>query len=207
MKNPRVMQRVVLVMCLGGLLPLGSSVEAQTAEDPAAAIKLIPFRSELIFGFDNSRESETQRLRLDASGPMASGSPTAVILADFFSSTGRHSLSLEEVDASVEVDPDSQTLLLTVVANPSLESWNAGEYTSSLRIQGDGYEAMTIPITLSFRSGPEFWGVGAAFLVLAFSAFVGVLFKPKTASTRKLPAVSAGWWTRNVVSRAPFLTG
>jgi hypothetical protein len=191
-----------VVICL---LPPSSAI-AQESETPAAEIKLIPFRNEMTFEFHNSREPVTQTMRIDAS-QVPSSPPTVLVLGDFVSEEGHLVIPANDVAPTLTADANSPTLLLSVRIKPSLPAWDAGAYTSSLRIQGEAFESATIPVTLSFRSGPIPLGGISALGVLLLGLLIGVLFQTKEPKVRAQPNPTVSRWRKIAYWVAPFLTG
>jgi hypothetical protein len=189
-----------------GFLLSGGLAGAQVPEEGETEVKLIPFRNDLTFDFQNKRLPSTQTMRIDASQEAAS-LPSVFLLGDFVSEEGPFVIPASDVETTLAPNGESQTLLLTVTVTPSLDEWDAGVYTSSLRIQGAGFEAATIPITLSFRSGPYVWGGVVALAVLLAGLAIGVLFKATEPKPKPEVPAGASRWRRFVVEKGPFLTG
>jgi hypothetical protein len=202
----RKIRSSTFILALMGFLVFGGFASAQVSEEDQTDVTLIPFRSDMTFDFQNRRGPITQTMRIDVSESTAS-LPTVLVLGDFVSDDGPYVLPAGDVETSLTEDAQSQTFLLTVTVSPSISAWDAGVYSSSLRIQGEGFEPATIPVTLSFRSGPYLLGGVLVLAILLTGLAIGVLFKatePKP--TPQVPA-DASRWRQFVIRRGPFLTG
>jgi hypothetical protein len=183
-------------------------VGTMIATPPALAdtVKLIPFRSEITFDFQNDRAPQVRFLRLDTSGP-TTATPTAVILGDFTSITGPYVIPAKDVQVAVRPHPESQTLELVVKSAPSLSAWKAGEFTSSIRVVGQSTESLTIPISLTFRSGSPVWGPVMALVLLALGLAIGLLFKANESRISLRPDSAVSKARKRVIRWTPIVTG
>jgi hypothetical protein len=147
-----------------------------------AQVKLTPFRPEISFDFENSRDEQTRSIRLDMSDT-ATGTPSAAVLGDFVSTDGPAVIPADDVSVMLVPNEATRTIDMKVDAQPSLDPWGAGEYTSSIRVGGSGFESVTVPVSMTFRSGQRVWAAVIAIVLLALGVGVGRLFKGREASS------------------------
>lgn len=187
------------ILILIGLWPSGASAQDED-------IKLTPFRNEIVINLQNERAPQRRALRLDLS-ESTEDTPTAIVLGDFVSSTGPFVIAEGSVTPSVEVDSESETVKLELKVDPEMPEWRAGEFTSSVRVGGDGFESVTVPVKLLFRSGSPAWGGLIALVALLVGTSVGYLFKSNETPPSAAGAAREARGTRKrVITWAPRLT-
>lgn len=193
--------KLICAALLGGMTLLVSPADAQ--------VRLTPFRSEILVNFLNDRAPQTRSLSFEVS-ERPTTTPTAIVLGDFVSTETPFVIPARDVAPRVSLADDDQTMLLQVVVRPSISSWKAGEYSSSIRIGGDGFESTTIPVTLTFRSGSPTWGITAAFGVLLFGLVVGYLLRANESSRAEPTQEQLKGLTKarkTAVTKGPALAG
>lgn len=204
---PRVsapIARAVALFLGIGIAAIGGRAYAQ--EGPSAAV-LTPHPSDLSVRFGNSREVEERSVRIEGV-PSTSTSPTVVVLGDLVSTTGDSVVPMSNVTATATPNPSSETILLSVTINPSIDAWNAGDYLGSLKVSGAGLQSLVIPVKLSFRSGPTPLGPIAAFLALMLGLGIGALFRSTDTGNEAVTVrASVTGKKTKVLKLAPWLTG
>jgi hypothetical protein len=139
-------------------------------------LKLTPTQTEIVIGFLGDRSPKSREVAFELSGP-TEDLPSAVVLGDFLSVTGPEVVPAGDAKPTVQPSPEKTIVTLRLTVDPSISAWDAGEFTSSIRISGEGFESMTIPVKLTFRSGSFVLGALAAIATLVIGLRVGYLFK------------------------------
>ena len=84
---------------------------------------------------------------------------------------------MSEIELSVEPVEDDDDYYLTASLSPTLGEWNAGEYTGTIKIRGEGYEPSTVALRAIFKAGVDGLGLLAAVGAVGVGLILGYLLK------------------------------
>jgi hypothetical protein len=171
-------------LAIGGIALLAAGISpavAQTSSaspspSPTSPTTLTPTSKQVTFTFAYKRDVQSKTIEIDASQAIPSAvSLQAISVGDLTPSEGARALPYSILSAQAQPVAEDPTLVrLTVTVDLSkVRTLQAGEYTGALRILGPGVTPVSVPVSVSLKSG---WPV-LAFLVLILGLGVGYLFK------------------------------
>jgi hypothetical protein len=152
-------------------------------------ITLTPQKEAFFIDFRNQRKARSRTIDLEASTEVPSGQVLCVtVVGDLLTSDGHGSIPSSDVAPSVAVDLHNARLVtLTATITPTtVDGYASGEYVGKIRVAGVGLEKVDVPITVTFRSGPNWFGPALALLVIGLGIGIGYLAKWNNAIGRKM---------------------
>lgn len=169
----------------------GTQVSPQAPEDaqPSAdLIRLTPSAEVMKLDFRDVRTVQTRNITLEASRPLPAALDLAATLNGDLLAEGTESIPMDQVTTTAspsEVDP--RIVILNVSVDPeggeTDSGWQKvfgapgarleGQFSGLVRVSGDGLEPLSIPLSVTLRSGPS-W---QAFAMVILGLTVGALFK------------------------------
>jgi hypothetical protein len=203
----RRLRRFLALMAV--VFPLAVAAEA-LAQDSSS---LTPAKTGIEFDLGASRAPQQRSVLIETSA-VGTTAPEAELVSEL--SSTESPLVIPETAVSLDISEASggEAFKLNVTLAPTLGGWHAGEYSTSIRVGGEGYESATIPLSATFKGGPQPWGWVAAAILIAIGVLVGLLFKTLEAkdenpagtradAARKAKSKLSRWSAK----RGPVLTG
>ncbi len=171
--------RAILCLLFLGVSLMWAGAGAQRAIAQATGpTTLTPTAKQVVFEFGTSRGSQSKTIEVDASADVSTANLQVLSVSDLTPSEGAQSLPFGVLRGKAIPETADPTIVqLTVTVDLSkVAALKAGSYTGSLRVFGTNVTPISIPVSVSIKSG----FASLAVLVLIIGLGVGYLFRLNT---------------------------